>query len=80
MARTMIVFDFDDTIIDCDSDIWVADDLGGAALFDDLLKSMPWNAAAVTILEIKIHSCSIIYFFSFRIYSNFQSCCKQQQH
>lgn len=62
MARTMIVFDFDDTIIDCDSDIWVADDLGGAALFDDLLKSMPWNAAAVTILKIKIHSYSRILF------------------
>lgn len=79
MARTMIVFDFDDTIIDCDSDIWVADDLGGAALFDDLLKSMPWNAAAVTILKIKIHSYSIILFLFLLHIFNFSILLHKQQ-
>jgi pyridoxal phosphate phosphatase PHOSPHO2 len=53
MEGVVIIFDFDETIIDCDSDLWVADDLGVASLFNDLIKSMPWNAAAVTnILKI----------------------------
>lgn len=48
MEGVVVVFDFDETIIDCDSDIWVAEDLGVANLFNDLINSMPWNAAAVT--------------------------------
>jgi 2-hydroxy-3-keto-5-methylthiopentenyl-1-phosphate phosphatase len=52
MEGVVIVFDFDETIIDCDSDIWVADDLGVANFFNDLIKScMPWNAAAVTTIS-----------------------------
>lgn len=45
MAGIVIVFDFDKTIIDCDSDNWVIDDLGGTKLFDELLQTMPWNSA-----------------------------------
>ncbi|KAJ4796843.1 Pyridoxal phosphate phosphatase-related protein [Rhynchospora pubera] len=51
MSQVVIVFDFDETIIDCDSDVWIANDLGGATLFNDLLKSMPWNAAAIRMME-----------------------------
>lgn len=49
MADVTVVFDFDKTIIDCDSDNWVIDELGGTQIFDELLKTMPWNAAMVNI-------------------------------
>uniref|UniRef100_A0A0D9YPJ3 Phosphatase n=1 Tax=Oryza glumipatula TaxID=40148 RepID=A0A0D9YPJ3_9ORYZ len=41
----VVVFDFDKTIIDCDSDNWVVDALGATARFDDLLRRLPWNSA-----------------------------------
>ncbi|EEE56590.1 hypothetical protein OsJ_05950 [Oryza sativa Japonica Group] len=41
----VVVFDFDKTIIDCDSDNWVVDALGATARFDDLLCRLPWNSA-----------------------------------
>ncbi|KAG2305374.1 hypothetical protein Bca4012_061916 [Brassica carinata] len=40
----VIVFDFDKTIIDVDSDNWVVDELGFTDLFDQLLPTMPWNS------------------------------------
>jgi len=40
---TVIVFDFDLTIIDCDSDPWVIEQLGANQLFRSLLPSLPWN-------------------------------------
>ncbi|CAL9118135.1 unnamed protein product [Musa acuminata var. zebrina] len=43
--NVIVVFDFDKTIIDCDSDNWVIDDLGGTQLFDQMLQTMPWNSA-----------------------------------
>ncbi|RWW18283.1 hypothetical protein GW17_00017748 [Ensete ventricosum] len=53
MATNIVVmFDFDKTIIDCDSDNWVIDHLGGTQLFDELLKTMPWNSAMVCELRI----------------------------
>nr|XP_010915327.1 inorganic pyrophosphatase 1 [Elaeis guineensis] len=45
MAGIVVVFDFDKTIIDCDSDNWVVDDLGATRRFDELLESLPWNSA-----------------------------------
>ncbi|OAY84434.1 thiamine phosphate phosphatase-like protein [Ananas comosus] len=51
MAATIVVFDFDYTIIDCDSDNLVVDDLGGTALFNELLKSMSWNSAAAKMMR-----------------------------
>lgn len=57
MAGTMIVFDFDKTIIDCDSDNWVIDRLGGTERFDELLLIFPWNTAMVC-------NC-FVFFFSF---------------
>ncbi|KAJ4780554.1 Pyridoxal phosphate phosphatase-related protein [Rhynchospora pubera] len=43
MAGVVVVFDFDKTIIDCDSDNWVIDELGFTELFEELLPTMPWN-------------------------------------
>ncbi|KAL9672696.1 hypothetical protein QQ045_028948 [Rhodiola kirilowii] len=42
-ANIVVVFDFDKTIIDCDSDNWVLDQLGLTDLFNSLLPTMPWN-------------------------------------
>ena len=47
MAGIVVIFDFDKTIIDIDSDNWVIDGLGGTALFERLLTTMPWNSAMV---------------------------------
>ncbi|XP_059458100.1 inorganic pyrophosphatase 1-like [Corylus avellana] len=44
MAGIVAVFDFDKTIIDCDSDNWVVDELGATDLFNELLPTMPWNS------------------------------------
>uniref|UniRef100_A0A7N0V2Z0 Uncharacterized protein n=1 Tax=Kalanchoe fedtschenkoi TaxID=63787 RepID=A0A7N0V2Z0_KALFE len=43
-SKIVVVFDFDKTIIDCDSDNWVVDELGATNLFNSLLPTMPWNA------------------------------------
>ncbi|KAL4194388.1 hypothetical protein AMTRI_Chr05g59160 [Amborella trichopoda] len=43
MAKTVVVFDFDKTIIDCDSDNWVIEEMGVDDLFKELLRTMPWN-------------------------------------
>lgn len=45
----VIVFDFDKTIIDVDSDNWVVDELGFTDLFDQLLPTMPWNSLMVCL-------------------------------
>ena len=47
MARVVIVFDFDKTIIDCDSDNWIVDELGVTQLFTQLLRTLPWNSLMV---------------------------------
>ncbi|PHU15163.1 Inorganic pyrophosphatase 1 [Capsicum chinense] len=44
MAGIVVVFDFDKTIIDVDSDNWVVDELGVTDLFNQLLPTMPWNS------------------------------------
>ncbi|KAK4427308.1 Inorganic pyrophosphatase 1 [Sesamum alatum] len=43
MAGIVVVFDFDKTIIELDSDNWVVDELGATDLFNQLLPTMPWN-------------------------------------
>lgn len=47
MAGIVVVFDFDKTIIECDSDNWVVDELGATDLFNQLLPTMPWNSLMV---------------------------------
>ncbi|XWS45893.1 hypothetical protein CRYUN_Cryun14cG0018200 [Craigia yunnanensis] len=44
MASIVVVFDFDKTIIDYDSDNWVIDEFGFTDLFNQLLPIMPWNS------------------------------------
>ncbi|KAI9079227.1 hypothetical protein K1719_038832 [Acacia pycnantha] len=44
MSGIVVVFDFDKTIVDCDSDNWVIDELGFTDLFNQLLPTMPWNS------------------------------------
>ena len=44
----LVVFDFDKTIVDCDSDNWVVDALGATDRFDELLRRLPWNHAIVS--------------------------------
>ncbi|OVA11338.1 Phosphatase PHOSPHO-type [Macleaya cordata] len=40
----VVVFDFDHTIIDCDSDDWIFDHFGVTKLFNELLLTMSWNS------------------------------------
>ncbi|OWM64727.1 inorganic pyrophosphatase 1-like [Punica granatum] len=55
MAGIVVVFDFDKTIIDCDSDNWVMDELGFTDLFNELLSTMPWNTLMDKMMG-EIHS------------------------
>ncbi|KAJ4833284.1 hypothetical protein Tsubulata_013214 [Turnera subulata] len=43
MAKVVMVFDFDKTIIDCDSDNWVVEHLGVNEVFSQLLPTLSWN-------------------------------------
>lgn len=47
MAGIVVIFDFDSTIIECDSDNWVLDGFGLTENFYQLLPSMPWNPLMV---------------------------------
>ncbi|XP_006357373.1 inorganic pyrophosphatase 2-like isoform X3 [Solanum tuberosum] len=51
MAGIVVVFDFDKTIIDVDSDNWVVDELGATDLFNQLLPTMPWNSLMDRIMN-----------------------------
>ncbi|KAL5724850.1 3'(2'),5'-bisphosphate nucleotidase [Ranunculus cassubicifolius] len=55
MAGIVVVFDFDKTIIDCDSDNHVLDDFGATDSFNQLLLTMPWNNAMDTMMK-ELHS------------------------
>ena len=47
MAGTMVVFDFDRTIIDGDSDRWVITEMCLTQLFNELRPIMTWNSLMV---------------------------------
>ncbi|KAK7268169.1 hypothetical protein RIF29_20859 [Crotalaria pallida] len=55
MAGIVVVFDFDKTIIDCDSDNWVVDELGFTDLFNQLLPTLPWNTLMDRMM-MELHS------------------------
>ncbi|KAJ4951807.1 hypothetical protein NE237_028639 [Protea cynaroides] len=55
MAGIVVIFDFDKTIIDCDSDNWVVDELGFTQLFNQLLPTMPWNTLMDRMMS-ELHS------------------------
>ncbi|KAE8736136.1 Inorganic pyrophosphatase 1 [Hibiscus syriacus] len=54
-SSIVVVFDFDKTIIDCDSDNWVVDELGATELFEQLLPTMPWNSLMDRMMK-ELHS------------------------
>ncbi|XWS70260.1 hypothetical protein CRYUN_Cryun03dG0033300 [Craigia yunnanensis] len=43
MEGAVLVFDFDKTIIECDSDYWVVEEFGVTELFTQLRPTLPWN-------------------------------------
>ncbi|KAK9066188.1 hypothetical protein SSX86_013509 [Deinandra increscens subsp. villosa] len=51
MSGIVVIFDFDKTIIDIDSDNWVVDELGATDLFNQLLPTMPWNSLMDKMME-----------------------------
>lgn len=55
MSKAVVVFDFDRTIIDGDSDNWVVTHMGLTHLFDQLLSTMPWNSLMNKMME-ELHS------------------------
>ncbi|KAF6134421.1 hypothetical protein GIB67_012361 [Kingdonia uniflora] len=55
MAGIVVVFDFDKTIIDCECDDWLVDELGVTDLFNELLPTMPWNTLMDIIMK-ELHS------------------------
>ncbi|KAJ0986476.1 hypothetical protein J5N97_004832 [Dioscorea zingiberensis] len=55
MAGVVLVFDFDKTIIDCDSDEWVVDELGASELFQQLMPTMSWNTLMDRMMK-ELHS------------------------
>ncbi|KAL6006008.1 hypothetical protein ACLOJK_040053 [Asimina triloba] len=55
MAAIVVVFDFDMTIIDCDSDDWVVKEMGGTHIFNRLRPILPWNSLMDRIMS-ELHS------------------------
>ncbi|KAK1289297.1 Inorganic pyrophosphatase 2 [Acorus calamus] len=55
MAGVVVIFDFDKTIVDCDTDNWVVDGLGATSLFEELLPTMPWNSLMDRMMS-ELHS------------------------
>ncbi|KAF5726049.1 inorganic pyrophosphatase 3 [Tripterygium wilfordii] len=55
MARIVVLFDFDRTIIDGDSDSWVVTEMGLTPLFDRLLSTLPWNSVMDRMMK-ELHS------------------------
>ncbi|KAK1434196.1 hypothetical protein QVD17_11115 [Tagetes erecta] len=51
MSEIVVIFDFDKTIIDVDSDNWVVDELGATDLFNQLLTTMPWNSVMDKMMQ-----------------------------
>ena len=68
MEGIVVVFDFDKTIIDCDSDNWVVDELGFTNRFNQLLNSMPWNSMMVRKLTFPFGFPLFLFLNFFKIY------------
>ncbi|KAJ4961981.1 hypothetical protein NE237_021891 [Protea cynaroides] len=67
MAGILVIFDFDNTIIDCDSDNWVVDELGFNQLYNELLPTMPWNSLMVYFNSLCVSSLLASFCFSVSI-------------
>ncbi|OMO91622.1 HAD-superfamily hydrolase, subfamily IB, PSPase-like protein [Corchorus olitorius] len=55
MAGIVVVFDFDRTLIDGDSDNWVVTEMGLSDLFRQLRSSLPWNSLMDRMMK-ELHS------------------------
>ncbi|KAJ1438019.1 Pyridoxal phosphate phosphatase-related [Sesbania bispinosa] len=55
MEKVVLVFDFDRTIIDDDSDRWVITEMGLTHLFNHLRSTMPWTSLMDRMME-ELHS------------------------
>ncbi|XP_027342222.1 thiamine phosphate phosphatase-like protein [Abrus precatorius] len=55
VAAPVVVFDFDRTIIDDDSDRWVVTEMGLTHLFNELRHTMPWTSLMDRMTE-ELHS------------------------
>ncbi|XP_022754911.1 thiamine phosphate phosphatase-like protein [Durio zibethinus] len=51
MAGIVVIFDFDRTIIDGDSDSWVVTEMGLSDLFHRLRSTLPWNSLMDRMME-----------------------------
>lgn len=51
MAGIVVVFDFDRTLIDGDSDSWVVTQMGLTPLFNQLFSTLPWNSLMDRMME-----------------------------
>lgn len=54
MAGIVVVFDFDRTLIDGDSDSWVVAEMGLTQLFNELRSTLPWNKLMVCTLSFSL--------------------------
>lgn len=64
MAGVLVVFDFDRTIIDSDSDNWVVTEMGLTPLFKELRSSTPWTALMVVFIsKLLIFASFVSYYF-----------------
>ncbi|KAK9208722.1 hypothetical protein WN944_001082 [Citrus x changshan-huyou] len=55
MADVVVVFDFDRTLIDGDSDNWVVTQMGLTHLFNQLRSTLPWNSLMDRMMK-ELHS------------------------
>lgn len=53
MERIVIIFDFDRTLIDGDSDRWVVTEMGLTEIFHQLRFTLPWNRLMVFHILLK---------------------------
>ncbi|XP_021750952.1 thiamine phosphate phosphatase-like protein [Chenopodium quinoa] len=51
MSKIVVIFDFDRTIIDEDSDRWVITNMGVTPLFNQLYSTLPWNSLMNRMME-----------------------------
>ncbi|KAJ4960945.1 hypothetical protein NE237_020855 [Protea cynaroides] len=65
MAGIVVIFDFDNTILDCDGDNWVVDELGFNQLYNQLFPTMPWNSLMHGFFQLSqclLRSCFFLFF------------------
>lgn len=51
MESTLVIFDFDCTLVEVDSDPWVAEQFDAASVMEDLRSRLPWNAMMDGLME-----------------------------